>query len=304
MPVVKNIVKDASGAILDGIVTIDLIVFDGGAPVSFQGFIDIPADTTSDYTINIPATTQISNGAWSMTLKGNSDIGDAYGSTVSTYYRVQEVTATVNRTYYIEVPSSGGPYWVGSIGALDPTVIGSSFTLDSLTDVITSGATNGQSLVFNTSTGLWGPGTAGINASGSWTPVATGPATMPATWTGVWEQVNNKTYHIAIAAAVTGTWSGLTTATLSATLPSSWARHANKTMHLAGHATSGASNVYWNVLGVVEPISKSNTAPTVRFLTPSITTSAYNYNFVNGVGTPFTFASGYSLEVSGVIRVA
>ncbi len=168
MPVVKNIVKDASGAILDGTVTVDLIIFDGSYnPVSFQGFVDIPADTTSDYTINIPASTSITNGSWQMTLQGNPAIDDAYGASVFTYYRVQEVTNTVNRTYYINVPASGGPYWVGNIGATTPSIATSNFTLDSLVDVATLGATDGESLTFDSATQTWVPGPGGGGSGGT-----------------------------------------------------------------------------------------------------------------------------------------
>lgn len=303
MPVVKNIVKDASGAILDGTVTVDLIVFDESSnAISFQGFVDIPADNTSDYTINIPAAVPIISGSWSMTLKGNADISDAYGSSVSTYYRVTENTTTINRVYYIDVPSSGGPYWVGNIGALDPTVLQSAVSLNALSDVDTSGVTDGQLLGYDAGSATWVPKSVSASSSGTWTPTATGPGTMPGTWTGAWEKVSTHTYHVAIALAVTGSWSGLTTATVTASLPSGWVRHADKTMHLAGHATSGTT--VWNIVGMVDPFNKSATAPTVKFFTPNISTSSYNYTAVNGVGTPFTFASGYSMEVSGILRVA
>src|SRR6478736_8769045 len=186
MPVVKNIVKDSSSAVLDGTVTIELVIFDSGnSPLSFQGFVDIPADTTSDFTINIPASSSITNGIWSMTLRGNSDITDAYGVAVPTYYKVTESTQSVNRTYYISVPTSGGPYWTGNIGAFDPQTYSASANLAGLTDVDVSGVTNGQFLSYQSSSGKWIPASV-TSSTGSWSPTASGITTAPATWTGIW----------------------------------------------------------------------------------------------------------------------
>lgn len=306
MPTIKNIVKDTSGAVLQGTATIELVIFDSGnAPVSFQGFVDIPADTTSDFTINVPSQTDITNGVWQASVRGNADITDAYGAVTPTYYKITEATSSVTRVYYISVPASGGPYWTGQLGVATPSISAGSFPLNALSDVDTTGEINGSFLSYNSGTGLWGPVSISSAASptGSWTPTVTGPTFSSGTFSGLWEQISDNTYHISISLLSTSTWLGLSTSVLAATLPNTWTRHANKTQYVTGIITTSTGTVFYHVIGYVDPISKSNTAPTMKFFAPQSVSTANDLKNVNAVGVPTSFLSGHLLEVSGVIRV-
>lgn len=153
MATVYNTVKDSAGNLLTGQVVIDLVIFSGDA-VSFQGFVDL-SNVTTDYTINTATTLTLSNGQWQATLRGNAAINDAYGSTVTTYYKISEISNGVTRVYYIQVPNDNNSYWAGDLVAATPVPSSSGYTLDSLTDVVASGAADGMIIQFSTTDNLW-----------------------------------------------------------------------------------------------------------------------------------------------------
>ncbi len=154
MPTIQNTVKDAAGNLLNGTTNIDLIIFPGGSPSSFQGFVDLGSSST-DYTINRDATVNIVNGGWSATVRGNAAIEDAYGGTVTTYYKVSETCNGVTRTYYILAPNTSSTYWVGDLIAIDPETFSSSVTLDSISDVSATSPADGDILQYEASSQLW-----------------------------------------------------------------------------------------------------------------------------------------------------
>ncbi len=154
MPTIQNTVKDAAGNLLNGTTNIDLIIFPGGSPSSFQGFVDLGSSST-DYTINRDATVNIVNGGWSATVRGNAAIEDAYGGSVTTYYKISETCNGVTRTYYILAPNTGSTYWVGDLIAIDPETFSTSVTLDSISDVSATSPADGDIIRFEASSGQW-----------------------------------------------------------------------------------------------------------------------------------------------------
>lgn len=155
MPTIQNTVKDSAGNLLNGQTVIDLIIFPtADAPVSFQGFVDL-GNVNTDYTINRDAAVAIVNGGWTATIRGNAAIEDAYGGTVTTYYKISETCNGITRTYYIIAPNNTNTYWVGDLIAVDPQTFSISVTLDSISDVDATTPANGDILQFNSSTGHW-----------------------------------------------------------------------------------------------------------------------------------------------------
>lgn len=123
MPTVQNIIKNAAGNAVTGgiVVNIDLVILDGSGNATIpQGFVDLGSVST-DYSINVGTTVTANSttGVWTAVLVGNPDISQA----TSSLYRIIENTSTP-RTYYINVPSAGGPYWVGSILSSTPSASG------------------------------------------------------------------------------------------------------------------------------------------------------------------------------------
>jgi len=115
VPVVQNIIKNSVGQVLDGVgVQIKLIDKVTEEDVT-QGFIDL-AGVNNDYTINLLGTlTTNEQGLWSATLEGNANIdatGD--GTKSDTYYLITETYNNISYSYRIDMPTTGGPYWVGN----------------------------------------------------------------------------------------------------------------------------------------------------------------------------------------------
>ena len=122
---VQNIIKDAKGTAISGVVVnIDLVLLDIDGAVSSipQGFVNDGAVAT-DWTINAgtTVTTNVS-GVWTTgaTMVPNSLISGVTNSC----YKITENT-TVPRIYYIQVPTSGTPHWVGGILYSTPGLTGS-----------------------------------------------------------------------------------------------------------------------------------------------------------------------------------
>lgn len=150
MPVIQNIVKNSVGGALAGTVTIDLVVFDANnTSSSLHGFVDLAGDYISDYTINIGTTLNYNVGSWSTTVAGNISITDSYGVDLSSFYKVTEIAGGTTRVYYIQVPTTGGPYWVGDLIAIDPATVADTFTLNNLHDVHAPDPTDGQVIRYN-----------------------------------------------------------------------------------------------------------------------------------------------------------
>jgi len=123
MPTVQNIIKNAAGNAVGGgiVVNIDLVILDGSGNASLpQGFVDL-GNVSTDYSINVGTTVTANSttGVWTAVLVGNADVSQA----TSSLYRITENTSTP-RTYYVNVPSSGGPYWVGSVLSSTPSLTG------------------------------------------------------------------------------------------------------------------------------------------------------------------------------------
>ena len=158
MPIVRNIIKDAKGSPLPNVlVTIDLGIFDVDGNFSVpQGFSDLPPDYSSDYTINSAGLTTTDNaGTWQLTLEANDNII----SPSDTVYRIQETYNSVTRVYYIIVPTTGGPYWVGEILDLIHTesTSGQTFTFAALTDVNMFGVLDRNYVRYDAPTGKYVP---------------------------------------------------------------------------------------------------------------------------------------------------
>jgi hypothetical protein len=142
MPNVRNIIKSAIGVPVPNVlVTIELgTVNDAGAFTQNLGFIDIDPNSTSDYSVDYTIdtagfTSTNASGVWEVTLYPNEDILNPAGS----IYRITETYQGTSRIYYINVPSDdpspNTAYWVGQILDNTPVVLGSTISLDDLSDV-------------------------------------------------------------------------------------------------------------------------------------------------------------------------
>lgn len=175
MPIVRNIIKDAKGTPLQNVVvTIDVGIFNGSGVFSLpQGFSDIGTDYSSDYSINAAASLNTDGaGAWQCTLEANSNIINPTNSV----YRIQETYGGTTRTYYIIVPASGGPYWVGEILDLihTPSTSGTTSTFAALTDVNMFAVSDKDFIRYDASTGKYIPdyiasGTPDVGLAPLWT---------------------------------------------------------------------------------------------------------------------------------------
>ena len=112
--VTGKLLSPAGAEPVRGSVSFVLVDYDDKPIVGF----DVADSTTilSTSTV-IPA----ADGSWSVQLTPNPSIQLA-GGTAATAYRVTESGAAANGTYWILVPATGGPYWVG---ALRTTLVGS-----------------------------------------------------------------------------------------------------------------------------------------------------------------------------------
>jgi hypothetical protein len=90
-----------------GSVTFVLVDYDDHAAVGFD-VVD-STEILSAATVNPAA-----DGSWSVTLTPNASIQLA-GGTAATAYRVTETGGAADGTYWIVVPATGGPYWVGAL---------------------------------------------------------------------------------------------------------------------------------------------------------------------------------------------
>jgi hypothetical protein len=111
-----------------GSVTFVLVDYDDKPVVGF----DVVSSTEilSSSTV-VPA----ADGRWSVLLTPNASIQLA-GGTAATAYRVTETGGAADGTYWIVVPATGGPYWVG---ALRTTLVGAAAP-NPVTNLAVSGA--------------------------------------------------------------------------------------------------------------------------------------------------------------------
>lgn len=115
MPVVTNTVKYPNGTVAAGRVTIDL-VGENGRPLTDGAFV-----SASDFAIQASYSADLASGVWSVTLTANELINPA-----GTRWRVSESVDGRLSTYYIEVPTGGGPHFVEDILDEAPSSVPSS----------------------------------------------------------------------------------------------------------------------------------------------------------------------------------
>lgn len=182
-----------------GSVTLTLVDYDDHAIVGFN--VTDSVEILSAATV-IPA----ADGAWSVALTPNSSI-QLSGGAAATAYRVTESGGAADGTYWIVVPATGGPYWVG---ALRTTLVGAAAP-SPVTNLAVSGAlTVGGTLTLDGTTLAVPPGDSSkfLAGNGQW---LTGGGAVSSVNTHVGAVVLNSGDVGAIPATAEGVANGVAT---------------------------------------------------------------------------------------------